>query len=89
MHASYAQQPAAPAVPVAAPTPITVTPGPFRITVELDGIIAAERTSEIIVRPETWTELVVLEAVSHGTVVKQGSPLIKFETRKIDEAIAE
>ncbi|MEX0585065.1 MAG: efflux RND transporter periplasmic adaptor subunit [Pirellulales bacterium] len=79
--------PTAAAAPAA--EPITVTPGPFRVNVELDGILTAERTSEVVVRPESWSELIVLEAVSHGAVVKQGTPLLKLETKKLDEAIAD
>ncbi len=67
----------------------TVKGEPFSIKVTLKGIFEAEGMSEVVLRPETWTQLSVLEAVDHGTAVKKGDRLVKLDTEKIDRAIGD
>ena len=67
----------------------TVKESPLKIEVELDGTAVAENMTEVAVEPKTWTDWSVEEAVSHGVRVRKGDVLIRFDTRKIDEAIAD
>jgi HlyD family secretion protein len=53
----------------------------------LSGVFEATSMTEILIRPETWSEFTVAEAVEHGAKVKKGEPLITFDTKKIDEAL--
>ena len=62
---------------------------PFRVAVALDGVFEAQNVSEIILRPEEWSSLVVLKAVEHGAAVKRGDLLLALDTEKIDRAISE
>ena len=65
----------------------TVQPGPFKVDVDLKGTFEAEQMAEVILRPEAWSAFVVEKAVPQGTQVKQGDPILWFETEKIDDAI--
>jgi len=78
--------PAEPAA-AAAPSTYTVKKGPLKITVDLDGVFEGQTAREIFVKPEEWSTLTVLEAVAHGTLVKQGDVVLKLETEKLDRAI--
>lgn len=84
---------AAEATPAEAPQPKppthVVEAKPFRITVALDGIFMARRTSEISLSPEAWTEFTVETAVEHGTKVGAGDVILAFDPKRIDEAIAD
>ena len=62
----------------------TVKASPFKVEVTLKGVFEAEVTSEVTLRPEVWSSLVVLKAVKQGTHVKKGETLVRLETRKID-----
>lgn len=53
----------------------------------LSGVFEATATTEVIIRPESWSEFTVAESVEHGAKVKKGDPLIVFDTKKIDEAL--
>jgi multidrug efflux pump subunit AcrA (membrane-fusion protein) len=67
---------------------VKVEKGPLKAQVELKGIFEAEKTTELSVRPEEWSQpLVVVKALPHGQTVKQGDVLVQFETEKIDRAI--
>ena len=78
-------KPAAPAKP----SVLTVKRAPLKIEVSLDGIFEAQKTTELLLRPNAWATMKVLSAVEHGTVVKQGDLLVALETEKIDLAIAD
>lgn len=80
-------QPAKPAEQ--APGAHTVKPEPFRVTLELSGVIESTQTAEVALKPEVWTSFEVIDAVPQGAVVKKGDVLIKLDTEKIDEAIRE
>lgn len=60
---------------------------PLKVDVELKGTFESSQMSEIALRPEVWTEWVVVEAVEQGTRVEPGDTLVQFESRKLDEAI--
>jgi HlyD family secretion protein len=71
------------------PTKFTVAKAPFQIDVSLDGVFEARESAEVILVPESWSEWTVREAVPQGTAVKAGDVILKFDSRKLDEAIKE
>ena len=68
-----------------------VKPDLFKIEVNLTGTFEAEtdQMAAIALKPETWTAFTVKRAVAHGKVVKRGEPLVWFDTRQIDEQLAD
>jgi hypothetical protein len=62
---------------------------PLKIEIELSGTAVAEKMTEVAVEPESWTTWTVEEAVAHGIHVRKGDVLVRFNTKKIDEAIAD
>ncbi len=80
-----------PSEPVASaakePAKYTVRKGPLRIDVTLDGAFESREMSEVILRPEAWSELVVREAAAPGTAVKAGDVILKLDATKLEEAI--
>ena len=66
----------------------TVKKSPLRITLELDGVFESRKTHEVLVKPEEWTRLTVLEAVPMARV-KEGDVLLKLDTKKLDQAISD
>ena len=92
------QKPAAPAqksaAPAAKPAPSsppthTVKAEPFRIEISLDGTFVAQKMTEIVLKPDTWSTFKVEEAVEHGETVSRGDVLVKFDPKAIDEAVAD
>jgi HlyD family secretion protein len=70
------------------PATAKVEKGTVKAGVSLKGVVAAERTAEVSIKPEAWAvPLMVKKAVPHGTRVKQGEPLVYLELDKIDQAI--
>ncbi len=61
--------------------------GEFELKVELEGVFESGQVTPISVAPEAWGELAVVEVVPHGTQVKKGDVLIRFETEKLEEEI--
>lgn len=61
------------------------------LTIEttLDGVFVAEEMEEVAVRPEIWSTFKVVEAVEHGTKVKKGDVVVRFDDAKFEEALAE
>ncbi len=55
-----------------APETHTVAPGPFQVQVDLEGIFESEQMTEVILRPEVFSSLVVEKAVPQGTKVAAG-----------------
>lgn len=71
----------------AEPATYTVKPVPFRLEAKLEGTF--EPPQVVDVRPDMrrWTQLVVEDAIPHGTRVGRGDVLVRLDTTKIDEAI--
>jgi HlyD family secretion protein len=67
----------------------TVKRSPVMITVDLDGFFESRKTREILVKPEEWASLRVDEAVPHGARVKEGDVLLKLDSERLDQLIAE
>lgn len=65
----------------------TVAAGPLKVSVSLDGVFEAEQMTEVILRPEEWSGLVVDKAVPQGTKVAAGDPVLWLETDKLADAI--
>jgi len=66
--------------------------GPFKIEITFTGILEAEEMTEVAFRPDYKglvgpSTLTVLKAVDHGTPIRKGDPLIRFDTARIDRAI--
>src|SRR5437762_12772128 len=74
-------------LPVAAPASFEVERGPLKVEIAASGVFEAEQMTEVILRPQAWTELSVVDAVPQGTAVRAGDRLVELDTRKIDEAI--
>jgi multidrug efflux pump subunit AcrA (membrane-fusion protein) len=53
------------------------------------GVFESTRAHEVSTQFEVWTDLVIDSAVTEGTAVTKGQPLLKFDSRSIDKAIAE
>ncbi len=85
--AEKADKAAKPAAEPAAPPSYTVKKEPFKIEVDLEGVFEAPTMAEMVLRPEEWKGLTVLEAVAHGATVKKGDVLVKLDMEKIDRAI--
>ncbi len=80
--------PAAPAREAARGASHKVERGPFKIEASLKGILEASEMTEIALRPEAWgPPFTVLKAVSHGSEVRKGDPLVTLDLEKIDQAI--
>lgn len=70
------------------PKPYKVKRDELKIEVELDGIFVADEMEEVALRPEVWSKFIVLEAVEHGTEVKKGDVLVRFDDEKLEEELA-
>ena len=62
---------------------------PLKIEVNLSGIFTARQMEEVALRPEIWTQFKVVEAVEHGTRVKKGDVLVRFDDEKIETKLAQ
>jgi len=71
----------------AEPTTYTVKPVPFRLEAKLEGTFEPPQIAEIRPDMRRWTQLVVEEAVPHGTRVGKGDVLVRLDTEKLDETI--
>ncbi len=67
----------------------TVTRGPLKNKVKLDAVVEAVEMAPVKLEPKAWSDLSVLEAVSHGARVKKGDLLVKLDTEKVKEQIEE
>ena len=70
-----------------APATHTVKRGPFKTTVDLDGVFEAQTAREIFIKPEEWNLLTVEKAVPHGEHVRKGDVLLTLDTEKLDRTI--
>lgn len=62
---------------------------PFKITAKLSGIIESKRQTPVAMDLDRWTELTLITAVPHGTVVKKGDLLFQLETKALEKRIRE
>jgi len=71
------------------PKPHQVERKPLKIEAEVDAVFVANETAEVSLRPETWSSFKVLKAVKHGSQVKKGDVLVRFDDEKIEKELAE
>ena len=57
--------------------------------VELDVMTESAEMAPLSLEPKNWSDLSVLEAVPHGTKVRQGDVVLRLDPEKIDEKIEE
>ena len=67
----------------------TVAEAPIKVNVQVDGLIVAKTMHEVRLRPETWSTFKIEEAVPHGTAVRKGDVLLRFDPKKLEEAISD
>jgi HlyD family secretion protein len=67
---------------------VKVEKNDLKIDVALKGVVEAEQTIEVSIKPEAWTQpLTVKKAIGHGTPVKKGDIVLEIDPEKIDQAI--
>jgi len=71
------------------PKPHKVERKPIKIEAEIDVTFVAQEMQEVALRPETWSQFKVVEAVEHGVQVKKGDVLVRFDAEKIEKEIEE
>ncbi|MEM6280280.1 MAG: hypothetical protein AAF733_12430, partial [Verrucomicrobiota bacterium] len=66
-----------------------VEKGEMIVREEISGVLQSVRNAPVKMDLLRWTDLLVLEAVPHGTEVKKGDVLVVLETKAIREKIEE
>lgn len=84
--ASKAAKPKTPATP-SAPTTQTIKLEPFFVDVNLKGNFTSKVTSDVVIRPKSWSIFKVEKAVPHGSWVRKGETLVWLNSEKLQEAI--
>mgnify|MGYP001162755361 FL=1 len=66
----------------------TVKAAPFRIELNLKGVLTPARFSEMKIRPEIWADLTVArDAMAHGSQVTEGDLLVSLKKEKIEQQL--
>ena len=65
----------------------TVTRGSVKGKVQLDAVIEAAEMQPVKIETKAWTDLTVIDAVTHGARVKRGDVLVRIDTEKIRDQI--
>ena len=66
----------------------TVKVAPFRIELNLKGVLTPARFAEIKIRPEIWADLTVArDAMAHGSQVAEGDLLVSLKKEKIEQQL--
>ena len=66
----------------------TVKATPFRIELNLKGVLTPARFSEMKIRPEIWADLTVArDAMAHGSQVAEGDLLVSLKKEKIEQQL--
>lgn len=68
---------------------LKIEPKRLKIDLALDGTFVASKMEEVTFRPEAWTDYEIVEVVEHGRKVRKGETLFKFDSEKLDEALAD
>jgi RND family efflux transporter MFP subunit len=61
----------------------------LKVDVALDGTFVATEMTEVALRPEAWSDYEIVEVAELGEKVRAGEVLFKFDSRKLNEAIAD
>jgi len=79
--------PSAPEKKPEGPATHTIARGALKPKVQLDAVVEAVEMAPVKLEPKAWTDLTVLEAVSHGARVKKGDLLVRLDTEKIKDQL--
>lgn len=66
-----------------------VARGEFELKVELDGILQSVQQTPLSIAPNAWNDFTVVEVAAHGTEVKKGDVVLRFDPVKLKEEIAD
>lgn len=66
-----------------------VKPKRMKVDVPLDGTFVASKMTEVVFRPEEWSDYEIVEVAGLGAKVRKGETLFKFDDKKLNEAIAD
>jgi multidrug resistance efflux pump len=61
----------------------------LKVEVPLDGTFVARTMNEVVLRPETWSGYEIVEVAEHGSRVRRGQVVARFDDKRINEAIAD
>jgi hypothetical protein len=85
-----AQKPATTAAKKSAPAATAATNAPAKGNKgQIDAFLESTEMAALKVVPRAWSDFTIIEAVSHGARVKKGDVLVRCETDKIKEQIAD
>lgn len=66
----------------------TVKAAPFRIELNLKGVLTPARFAEMKIRPEIWADLIVArDVMAHGSQVAEGDLLMSLKKEKIEQQL--
>ena len=66
----------------------TVKAAPFRVELNLKGVLTPARFAEMKIRPEIWADLTVArDAMAHGSQVTEGDLLVSLKKEKIEQQL--
>ena len=71
----------------AKPATITVKAERLKLTLDVSGKFQSGESSEISLRPNAWSRMEVVEAVPHGTRVREGEVLVELDTEDLERAV--
>jgi len=66
-----------------------VEAAPFRVEVEIEGVVESLRETPVAFDLERWSDLTVVRAAPHGKAVEKGDVLIELETEELERKIEE
>ncbi|MGB6223465.1 hypothetical protein [Haloferula sp.] len=66
---------------------ITVEPGPFRIVHQFTATAIPAEPALISLKPETWSDFTIETILDHGSQVKKGDLLIRFESEAYEQQL--
>ncbi len=66
-----------------------VVRGALKSKIQLDAVFEAAAMEPVKLEPKAWADLTVLECVPHGARVKKGGLLVKLDTDKLKDQIAD
>lgn len=71
------------------PDTVKLEKEPLRLTVKLNGVFESKKAEHVLLKGEDFSQFELAETVAHGSKVRKGDVLIKFNPKKYDEALAE
>ncbi|MEM1441936.1 MAG: HlyD family efflux transporter periplasmic adaptor subunit [Verrucomicrobiota bacterium] len=68
---------------------VKVEKGSIEITAEIPGVLRSRKSTPMKMELVRWADLLVVEALPHGTEVKKGDVLVELETKGLKKKIEE